>query len=113
MTLRCKPGDLAVIIGYNAAYPHLTGRLVDVIQLAPVGCGFQLPDGKFHLPCSPGDWVIRFHSPVDLSGLRGKKLSFYVVCHDRALRPIRDPGEDAQDETLAWKHVPTKDEVTA
>jgi hypothetical protein len=27
---------------------------------------------------------------------------------DLALRPIRDPGEDAKDETIQWKEVPTK-----
>lgn len=26
--------------------------------------------------------------------------------HDQNLRPIRDPGEDAQDETLSWLPVP-------
>lgn len=33
--------------------------------------------------------------------------------YDGALRPIRDPGEDAQDETLSWLPVPSCDEVAA
>lgn len=113
MTLRCKPGDIAFIIGYHPSFPHLAGRLVDVIELAPVGVDFRLPDGKFHLPCPASTWVIRFHSPVNLNALRGRSNAFYACCPDRALHPIRDPGEDAQDETLAWKPVPTTEEVTA
>lgn len=97
MTLRCRPGDLAVTIGFNPAYPHLTGRLVDVIEAAPVGCFFKMPDGKSHHMCSPGTWVIRFHSPVNLNAARGRPDAFYACCPDRALRPIRDPGEDAVD----------------
>ena len=33
--------------------------------------------------------------------------------YDGVLRPIRDPGEDAQDETLSWVPVPSCDEVAA
>ena len=32
---------------------------------------------------------------------------------DSQLRPIRDPGDDARDETLEWLPVPSRDEVTA
>ena len=32
---------------------------------------------------------------------------------DEYLRPIRDPGEDTQDETLSWLPVPSCDEVGA
>jgi hypothetical protein len=32
---------------------------------------------------------------------------------DRRLRPIRDPGEDATDETLLWLPVPTKQTESA
>ena len=30
---------------------------------------------------------------------------------DKNLRPIRDPGDDAQDETLKWLDVPSKIEA--
>jgi hypothetical protein len=98
--LRCRPGDLAIIVGYHPAYPHLTGRLVDVIEAAPVGMDFKLPDGKLHNPCGPGRWVICFQSPVNLNLARGRSNGFYACCHDRYLRPIRDPGEDANDEMV-------------
>jgi hypothetical protein len=113
--MNCKPGDLAVIVGFNAQHPHLTGRIVDVIEAPPLGKMFKLPDGKAHsavqadVPC----WVIRFHNGVDLSGLRGRPNALYGVCPDRALRPIRDPGEDATDETLQRLPAPSRDEVMA
>jgi hypothetical protein len=33
----------------------------------------------------------------------------YGFVLDFQLRPIRDPGDDAQDETLDWLPVPTKE----
>lgn len=112
MALRCKPGDLAVIVGYSPVLPHLTGRLVEVIHAAPVGVGFHLPDGRWHRPdVSPGEWVIRFMAPVDLRAVNGSPAGRYGVCRDGALFPIRDPGEDAQDETLRWLDVPQKVEA--
>lgn len=113
MTLRCKPGDLAVIVGHNPSYPHLTGRIVEVLELAPAERWFYLPDGKGHRPAGAGTWIIRFTSPVNLPPVRGREQAIYGCCPDRALRPIRDSGEDVQDETLAWKPVPTTEEVPA
>ena len=34
-----------------------------------------------------------------------------VSFDDRSLRPIRDPGDDAQDETLQWLDAPSKETV--
>lgn len=98
--MNCKPGDLAVIVGFNPASPHLTGRIVEVLELAPVGANFKLPNGKSHEPAPPASWVIRFQNPVDLSGLRGRPDSMYAVCPDRKLRPLRDPGENVEDEVV-------------
>ena len=109
--MNCKPGDLAITVGYHPAYPHLTGRLVDVVEAAPVGVDFKLPDGKSHSPCGPGEWVIRFQSPVNLHAARGRSNGFYACTHDRNLRPIRDPGEDAVDEVL--QRIGSPNEVTA
>jgi hypothetical protein len=36
-----------------------------------------------------------------------------VEAADSSLRPIRDPGEDAQDETLLWKQVPQPEKESA
>ncbi len=111
--MNCKPGDLAVIVAFAPEHPHLTGRIVEVIELAPTGGDFKLPDGKFHRAASQGCWVIRFQNAVDLSAVRGKSGALYAACHDSKLRPLRDPGEDVPDESTAWlPPVPLHDEVT-
>lgn len=98
--MNCKPGDLAVIVRFNPAHPHLTGRIVEVIEAAPAGVRFRLPDGRLHNPCSPQGWIVLFQNPVDMTAMRGRADGLYAVCPDFALRPLRDPGEDAVDETL-------------
>jgi len=100
--MNCKPGDLAVIVKFNPAHPHITGRIVDVIEVAPTGHGFKLPDGKSHAACRAGSWVIRFHNPVNLNSIRGRASGLFAVCPDHALRPIRDAGDGVDDESHAW-----------
>ena len=111
--MNCKPGDLAVIVGYSPKTPWLTGRIVEVIELAPVGVSFKLPDGKSHQPCPAGEWVIRFQNPVDLSEIRGRTNALYAACHDSKLRPLRDPGEGATDEIVQKLGAPSREEVAA
>lgn len=106
--MNCKPGDLAVIVKFNPAYPHMTGKIVDVIELSPVGVWFNLPNGKSHKPCGSQSWIIKFPNPVDLSAIRGRSSSLYAVCPDHALRPLRDPGEDAEDEMLLITGLPER-----
>lgn len=84
MKLRCKPGDLAVIV--SAKYlNHLVGKIVTCVRL----------DG--HL-------VRHWHvSPVTYY------KSAEVIFRDDTLRPIRDqPGTD---ETLQWADKPIDSEV--
>lgn len=103
-----------MIVAFNPAYPHITGRIVDVIKAPPIGVGFKLPNGKSHYPVGvAASWIIRFHNPVSLSAVRGRANGLFAVCHDYALRPIRDPGEDAVDETLVGNPVPVREEMTA
>lgn len=89
--MNCKPGDLAVIVATQDPYwLKDIGRLVNV--LAPFGDG--------------ASWFI---SPVDGSGFECRGRVFQKMGeYDRNLRPIRDPGDDAQDETLQWLPVPSK-----
>jgi len=83
--MRCKPGDLAVVTrGENV------GIFVDVIE----------PHD-----CLTGAWYVRVHSDAVGSVCPVKKGEL-VGCYDSKLRPIRDPGNDAVDETLLWKPVP-------
>ena len=77
--MRCKPGDLAVIVGTTEAGSFLRGRVVEV--LSPAG-------GEF--------WNVRLQRDIynPLNGDFGAEGEAW----DGALRPIRD--SDEEDEML-------------
>lgn len=106
--MNCKQGDLAVIVGFSPKHPHITGRIVEVICAAPTDHAFQLPDGKRHLACGPGAWIVCFQNAVDLTGIRGRSSALYAACPDSKLRPLRDPGENVSDEILVIAGLPNK-----
>jgi hypothetical protein len=106
--MNCKPGDLANIVGPTNDY---LGALVEVLHAAPVG-EFKLPDGFRAYGRSTDAWVIRFLSePQKVGTVLGTRLAQFASVRDSYLRPIR-PSE-APDETLAWKDIPSLNEVTA
>jgi len=86
--MNCKPGDLAVVVRITdpRAKKHL-GRIVRVTQMLPLG----------------GEPLWWFEPVIDE----------FVLAHDSSLRPIRDPGDDAQDETLQWLPVPSREKEAA
>lgn len=86
--MNCKPGDLAIVV-LSPAIPELLGMIVQVTKLSD----------EF-----PNSWDTE--PPVYISG-----NPWPVSFDDRSLRPIRDPGDDAQDETLQWLDVPSKIEA--
>lgn len=89
MPLRCKPGDLAVVV-WSPCYPENLGALVEVLR-----------------PCDPVQglpaWFVETQGRP-LAGCHdwsGQDTTSRVVrCPDRALRPIRPQPEGATDETL-------------
>lgn len=102
----CRPGDLARIVG-----PRLYGHLVEVLYATPAH-RFALPDGHWHAGRSrQGLWVVRLlGKPIEVRLDGGDtRLAQYASMPDSALRPIRDPGEDAKDEMLR----PLPEEVSA
>jgi hypothetical protein len=102
---RCKAGDLAVIV--RSAFGN-EGKLVRVVgpcigNSVPVGAVF-LVDGKpWRKDIAGFLWVAE-----SLSGpLQGEKTASMVrPIVDSFLRPIRDPGEDAVDESFRWVPSP-------
>lgn len=86
--MRCRAGDLAVVL----RGPH-RDCVCEVVSASGV------PD--FH-------WSVRFRSPKwwRLSEDETPVLHTEGLYSDFDLRPIRDPGDDAVDETLLWKRVP-------
>jgi hypothetical protein len=95
--MNCKPGDLAVVVRarFEADTP-LVGRVRRVTVLTtPSWTG------------SPR-WL---YEGERLTLKNGEVINCLA---DAALRPIRDPGEDARDESLAWlPPVPNTTKETA
>lgn len=108
--MNCEPGDLAIVVNARST-PELNGRIVLVrraIQLGEKLNGIKVVDypGYNNSPT----WVVEAcGSPLPWVG----GLYKMRAVADRCLRPIRNPGEDAQDETLQWLPVPSRDEVPA
>lgn len=92
--MNCKSGDLAVIV--ESRVDTNVGGLVRVIGIDQW--------------CEPGVWCVEALSRLtDLWGMRCNP-GHIGYAEDSKLRPIRDPGDDAKDETLSWKPVPSTKE---
>lgn len=87
--MNCTPGDLAVVVR-SPAIPRFVGLIVRVTEVVP-----DFPDDP-HWATTPNHYD------------SGQPVAFA----DDTLRPIRDPGEDARDETLSWLPVPSTEKVT-
>lgn len=85
--MNCKPGDLAVIVSSQRG-PKPIGSIVRILLRGP-------------------DWL--GHATWLTTGARDGS-DWHRDC---VLRPIRDPGDDAQDESLSWLPVPSREEVSA
>lgn len=88
--MNCKPGDLAYV--YRVADQEnawMLGQVVRCVRLEVLKgrAGWHLEQGVTH----------------DLTAF------VWMWVADDCLRPIRDPGEDAQDETLQWAGLPVKE----
>lgn len=104
--MNCKPGDLAYAFRPGPYF----GRYFFVLEAAPVGVEFKLPDGYTHLPCGPGEWVLESASgPFEVPTTTGRRLTRFGAGKDAGLRPIRD--NDGEDEILRLVGKP--DEVPA
>lgn len=94
--MRCRPNDLAQIVAPYLDKPRI-GLTVHVIRLGRRHETIWSRNGEH---CTnegfggPG-WLCDAHAD-----------GFPCFIGDEFLRPIRDPGPDAVDETLAWKPVP-------
>lgn len=86
--MNCKPGDMAIFV---KSFAGNEGKIVTCIRLATYE---ELIKVDFYRE-SPV-WVIDQKVPTS----RG---SFRAFATDENLRPLRDPGNDAEDETFSWK----------
>lgn len=99
--MNCKPGDRALCIRGEHK-----GKVCEVI--APGQTYEEISTGK---PLA--GWLVSFPSPVQWGNPNGWDNLSEGWYPDEWLRPIRDPGDEAQDESLSWLPVPSRDEVTA
>lgn len=102
--MNCRPGDLAVIV---KSFCGQEGRLVVVHYFVPTATfegGYTLSE------C----WTCKgVGTPLKGETYSGHFYPGFGVLADFQLRPIRDPGDDATDETLAWLPVPHKETESA
>ena len=111
MKLNCKPGDLAVVIRHRggAAVGDCRGLLLHVLHLAPTTT-FKLPNGELSAPGNGTHWVVETVRPITVRTNQGRVYTTkYGISADANLRPIRDPGDDAVDETLTRLPAPVKE----
>lgn len=104
--MNCKPGDLARLVIPGDLY----GALFSVIEAAPVGTGFQLPDGTLHQPTGANGWIVEsLGSKVPArywsNGVPTRVFVRFGAVDDKYLRPIRD--NDGEDQTLTWAGKPS------
>ena len=88
--MRCKPGDLAVIV--KSVYPQWLGKLVHVRFRAPLdGKKFDLPNGVSST-CAVGVfWVTESAGGKFGPPLLGDQM--WLTCNDACLRPIRPESD--------------------
>jgi hypothetical protein len=84
--MNCKPGDLAMYVGLNQEY---IGHVVTVVSPTTADSPLAVDGPWWHVEPKIG----------------GK----YSRTSDASLRPIRDPGDDAVDETLLWLPSPKRE----
>lgn len=100
----CKPNELAVIVRYwEGCRPSALGKVVLTVTLYDdvrlVGADGTTRDMR-------NVWNVEYQG----SNMRSERL---IGVPDFALRPIRDPGDDAVDETLIYAGDPRVRELAS
>jgi hypothetical protein len=101
--MNCKPGDTAYVVVPPQFMQTLDGKFVTVGVTG--GCDL----GTF-VPASVVGWLCEFAQPWT-SEYGTRVIKCYLL--DAWLRPIRDPGDDAVDETLIFAGDPRVRKVLA
>jgi hypothetical protein len=91
--MNCKPGDLAVFVRSTCGNEGLIVRCIRLLTKEEMWERRLHPDT---FPC----WLT--DTPTKCSWGKPDPSA-----PDAYIRPIRDPGEDARDETLEWLPVPS------
>jgi hypothetical protein len=105
--MNCKPGDFAYI--YRTDGDGLAREIGAACLDRFVVVKYLRPPVATNNCLSGLVWEIAEPFHVQVRGVWYKIIGI----EDHCLRPIRDPGEDAQDETLQWLDVPSAEKVDA
>ena len=104
--MNCKPGDLAVRVqAFHDSFVKV-GSVVRCVELNDFTVVLRGSAGSPGIEAT-NTWNIEWRGRTRTQG--GLLLSI----PDEHLRPIRDPGEDAQDESLQWLPVPSTEKEAA
>ena len=104
--MNCKPEDLAVRVkAFHDSYVKV-GSVVRCVELNDFTVVLQGSAGSPDIEAT-NTWNIEWRGCT--RDARGLLMSI----PDEHLRPIRDPGEDAQDESLQWLPVPSTEKEAA
>lgn len=101
--MNCKPGDLAYVLPF-AKTPGLAGRFVIVGEQFWSDGPFML-DGILFAGGRNAFICVAANGGVLPTQYDGSVKRRPIA--DDVLKPIRDPGNDAVDETLQWLPAPT------
>ncbi len=93
--MNCKPGDLAMVVNSTCGNEGVIVTCLEYI-------GLMNWHGRDYRPKARPTWRI----DRELPAFDGCHVGPF--CKDEILRPIRDPGDDAVDESLAWTKTPTQ-----
>ena len=114
--MNVKPGDLAYVVVPPGFSKLLAGKFLNVEHDGSIDDFYpglspaKIAKGVMNLRAAgKGVWYCTLHNPPQFEGQTIRRT--YLL--DSWLRPLRAPGDDAQDETLSWKPVPQTDEVPA
>jgi len=101
--LRCKPGDLAVVVGPGVETPGLLGRFVVVERQDHPGMEF-MPGKVASAIDDRTAWICRSATDGELLPAMRDDGEVHQLPHrpiaDSILRPIRP--NDGEDESLSW-----------
>ena len=87
MSMRCKEGDLAIVIQIDGGHPGNLWKVVKCLSF----------HGKFHCVTTGNGledcWRVSTDNLLTVSGRPGKEVADYVLHPDAWLLPIRDPDQ--------------------
>lgn len=106
--MNCKPGDLAIVM----RGPKNRGRIVRCIRVLPEFSEVLTQCGR---PARTKDdagptWLVEGWVLYNAPPYGWVELPF---ASDSMLRPIDNPSDDAQDQTLSWLPVPMPEIIPA